>query len=42
MGDEGEGGARGTTDSANNALVAQKKKKRKEYNCQPSWQVFFK
>ena len=41
MGDEGEGGARGTTDSANNALVAQKKK-RKEYNCQPSWQVFFK
>ena len=27
MGDEGEGGARGTTDSANNALVAQKKKK---------------
>lgn len=26
MGDEGEGGARGTTDSANNALVAQKKK----------------
>lgn len=28
MGDEGEGGARGTTDSANNALVAQKKKGR--------------
>ena len=28
MGDEGEGGARGTTDSANNALVAQKKKKK--------------
>lgn len=28
------------TDSANNALVT--RKKRKKYNCQPSWQVFFK
>lgn len=35
-----DGWKRDWTDSANNALVTQKK--RKKYNCQPSWQVFFK
>lgn len=39
-GDEGEGGARGTTDSANNALVAQKKKKGRSIIASPRGRYF--